>query len=306
MSLLPWLLLVLALLLLTRLWLLHRPVQGRYQAPFDGVIYRVGRAAVAERGSERPAATVIAMHGFVENLHYFTRYYDDPALQLITLNSADYNLPVPAPRLEQPAWAETPQAPVGSVEYDAEVLLQALTALPRSERIRIHGHSRGGAVVVEAARQRPELFDGVEVVLEAPLLPQAVIRRRLSLPEIWLLPFLAVLWRRTPLRPPGPKPDWGPLDDPHKRALIESMPFNPRSAAVMARNILHMQHWLRRAQPPVRMGRGCVLVPERDQVLEAEAMAASAARLPGLEVVPVPDTGHFVLDDHPEAIPPLP
>ena len=48
------------------------------------------------------------------------------------------------------------------------LMLRALEHLPRSPIVRVHGHSRGGAVVLEAASMRPELFKDVEVLLEAP------------------------------------------------------------------------------------------------------------------------------------------
>src|SRR5262249_4144672 len=156
---------VAATLLALRRWLLHREWGRRHAEPFDGVVYRVGEAAVAERRCDGPRATVLTIHGFVEDLRYFTHFYDDPSVQLIALTSCDYHVAIGEPRHERADWACAPSAPPGSIEYDAAVLVQALEHLPRARHVRVHGHSRGGAVVLEAASMRPDLFERVEVLL---------------------------------------------------------------------------------------------------------------------------------------------
>lgn len=301
------LLIVVAVLVWLRGRLLRRLCRAPAGRPFDGVVYRVGEAAVAERTGRAPYATVICMHGFVENGHYFTRFYGDPAIQLILLTSANYHVTLLGADRREAPWATAPDAVAGSIEYDAMVLLQALEHLPRTGSIRVHGHSRGGAVVLEAAARRPDLFADVEVVLEAPVLPQADVRLSLLAVILWWLPLLAPLWRVMPLGLPGSR-RWGRLDDPHKRALISDFPFNAKDSATLVANLHSIGEWIRRRNVDVyrNVARGVILIPDDDRVLDTDTMRHSAQQAaPQLRVIEVDRSSHFVLLDRPDAIPPL-
>lgn len=291
-----------------RQWLLNRVSEVRPGEPFDGVVYRVGEAAVAERSSLNPTATVICMHGFIENLSYFTHFYHDPRVQLILLNSCGYHVPIDQPRYREANWARPPSAAAGTIEYDAEALNQALENLPKSGRIRVHGHSRGGAVVLEAASQRPDLFENVEVILEAPVLPQGKPYREVPAAQLWFLSFLVPLWRRQPINRRN-RAAWGPLTDEHKRKLIEGLPFNPKQVSTMVNNMRSVGEWMasRHASLYRHVRKGYVLVPEKDRVLDPGAMYESArqGKSCGLEVVRIEGCSHFPLFDQPETIPPL-
>ncbi|MCE9668904.1 alpha/beta hydrolase [Myxococcus stipitatus] len=292
-----------------RWWLLRREGPSCPLEPFDGVIHRVGKAVIAERHSEAPRATVICMHGFVASMRYFTHeHYAAPDIQLIQLTSCDYHLPITQP-VERPApWAKVPQAPEGSIAYDAEVLLQALEHLPRTEHIRVHGHSRGGAVVLEAASMRPDLFEKVEVVLEAPVLPQARPYVALGALQLWLLPFVIPLWRREPISRHN-RGAWGPLENARKRELITAFPFNPKRVSTMETNVRGIGEWMNGKDTSVfkNLRRGTVLVPTKDRVLDARSMLESARRAePTLNVVTLEGCSHFVLWDRPDAMPALP
>lgn len=305
-------LLVLAFMAI-RHWLLHREIAMLAGEVFDGVVYPVGNAAVAERcyrgTNSSPTATVICMHGFVENMGYFTHFYERPDIQLILLTSCGYHLPIDQPECQYASWAQTPAAVEGTIEYDAMVLNQALEHLPRSPYIRVHGHSRGGAVVLEAASLRPDLFTRVEVILEAPVLPQAGSYREFSQRQLWLLSFLVPLWRRQPIGPHNRKA-WGPLESERKRLLIEGLPFNPKRVSTMVTNIRSMGHWMQSRPLSLycNIHQGCVLVAADDRVLDARSMYESASQgaRPGLSVVWLEDCSHFPLFDRPEALPPLP
>ncbi len=153
---------------------LIKPIESAYSEMFSGRVYRVGRGAVSVRNHSGTAAhTVIGVHGFLENHCYFTQAYDGPpTTELILLTCSNYHIPVNGVTPENPAWEVPIKHLEGTIEYDACILNQSLQNLPSTENIRIHGHSRGGgAVILEAIRQWPELYENVEVVLEAPVLP---------------------------------------------------------------------------------------------------------------------------------------
>lgn len=290
-----------------RLWLLHQPSPRRHAEAFDGVVYPVGEAAVAERHCDSPRATVIGMHGFAEDMRYFTRHYADADIQLITLTSCGYHVPIDEPRYQAADWIQDPDEPEDTIEYDAEVLIQALENLPRSDSVRVHGHSRGGAVVIEAAARRPDLFEATEVVLEAPVLPGGRAYREVTATELWMLPFLMPLWRYQPINTRN-RGVWGSLDDERKRELIEGIPFNARTADTLVRNLESIAAWMEERDASVyrHLRRGTILIPQRDKVLDAGAMERSARAADNLDVKAVADCSHFVLFDRPQAIPPLP
>ncbi|WP_224242660.1 alpha/beta hydrolase [Hyalangium gracile] len=298
---------IVILFLALRQWLLHRESSPPGREPFDGDVYRVGKAAIAERRCEHPRATVICMHGFVADMRYFTHYYRDPDLQLILLTSCDYHVPITEPRYRSAPWAKEPTAPEGSIAYDAAVLVQALEHLPRTRNIRVHGHSRGGAVILEAASMRPDLFEQVEVVLEAPVLPQARPYVKTTAVELWLMAFVVPMWRREPISRRN-RGAWGPLDNERKRELIMAFPFNPKRVATMVSNLRELEEWMRKRDASLyqHIPRGTVLVPGKDRVLDMHSMLESAQRAgPGLSVVKLDGCSHFPLWDRPDALPAL-
>lgn len=290
-----------------RAWLLYRVGAPRQVEDFDGVVYRVGAASIAERASRGARATVIGMHGLFENPCYFTRYYADPDIQLILITSGDYHVPFTAPRYRTADWAKTPDYALGTIEYDAAVLAQALEHLPTTRSIRVHGHSRGGAVTLEAAAMRPDLFRGVEVILEAPVLPRGEPRRSIPRALRWFVPFYLALWRLRPISPFSARA-FGRLDDARKRTLIAALPFNPRRFATVMRNLESLEAWMREREVGVyeSVGNGVILIADDDQVLAPAAMRAAAQPAAGrLRIVEAAGCSHFVLFDRPEALPPL-
>jgi pimeloyl-ACP methyl ester carboxylesterase len=287
-------------LLVVRWWLVRRLQAPPVIEPFDGEVYQVGEATVLERTSKDATVTVICVHGFLENFGYFMPFYSALDIQLIMISSAGYHVPGPA---TTPGWARPVAGVVGTIEYDAAVLVQALEHLPRTARVRVHGHSRGGAVVLEASMLRPDLFETVEVVLEAPVLPGGKIRNPVSAATLWILPFLIPLWRMQPISKRN-QVLWGRLDNADKRRVIRALPFNPRRIHTMLVNLRSLKEWSER-DDATRLSavRGMVIVPGDDQVLEPASMAASAERAKArLQIVHGPDSSHFVLYDAPELL----
>lgn len=297
---------ILALVAL-RSWLLHRPWPRAHEETFDGTVVAVGKASVAERGPREPRATVIAMHGFLEDPRYFTEFYAAPDLQLIAIGSCDYHVPFGDGAPPPAPWAVIPRAPEGSIRYDAEVLVQALEHLPRSKHIRVHGHSRGGAVVLEAGSIRPDLFAEVEVLLEAPVLPGGeVYGAGISAVARWLLPLGLVACKREPISQRN-RGAFGSLDDARKRALIEGLPFHPKHAAIVLANLDGIDAWMKERDVSLyRNVRGVVLVADEDRVLDAASMRQSALTAGDrMKVIELPGCSHFVLFDRKDAFPAL-
>ncbi|MEH6565981.1 MAG: alpha/beta hydrolase [Halopseudomonas sp.] len=299
----------LLLLIVTSLrrWLLRRESPQKQVMPFAGELYQVGSAVIARTRPDAPGGSVIVMHGFVENFLYFTEHYQDPDLQLILLTSADYHLPVTQPRFSQADWVKVPEQRAGSIAYDAAVLNQALEHLATGSRIRVHGHSRGGAVTLEAARQRPDLFERVEVILEAPVLPQGKPYKPVPPLARWFAPFYLFAWQQQPISPANAKL-FGPLDDPRKRELIMALPFNPRYGKTFVSNIKDLAQWMENNGSDIfqHVKFGAILIPSHDRILNAEAMRQSAQQAENLQIIEVQGCSHLITADRPDSIPALP
>lgn len=289
-----------------RNWLLNRPVPQGPQIHMDAEVYRAGEASIIRRRCNDPVCSVIVMHGFLENPLYFTRYYSDPSIELIMLTSAGYHLPLHAPVFQQPPWQAAPAMVTGTIASDAQVLNLALEHLVSTSNVRVHGHSRGAAVTLEAARQRPDLFEPIEVVLEAPVLPQGQPYQPASRIVHWLMPLVHLLWQRKPSSILS-SPIWGPMNNAAKRELILALPFNPRRSRVLMTNVENITAWMKSTGPDIyrHVKRGALLVPGKDRVLDNKAMLDSARQAENLQIIEVPEGSHFLLLDNPEAIPPL-
>lgn len=301
-------LLGLALLVIVylRKWLLRREIPQQQAMDFNGEHFAVGSATLSRSGPQQARQSVVVVHGFVENFLYFTEYYADPALELTLLTSADYHVPANRARVQQADWASPPTERPGTIAYDAQVLIQAMCHLVTGTDVRVHGHSRGGAVVIEAARRRPDLFERAEIILEAPVLPQGKPYAELSASVRWFLPFVLPFWQQQPISPRN-KGLWGPLDNPRKRELIMGLPFNARHCSTLMTNIRDIASWMAstttEAYQPLK--RGAILVPENDKVLAPASMLASASQAENLQVISIAGGSHFVIPDNPQSIPPL-
>lgn len=295
---------------LSRQWLLGHERPGRHLEDFPGRIFRVGEAFVGHRpAGDDPEWTVVAIHGFLEDWRYFTGLYRDPSVELICVNSGGYHCPDNhAPRVK-PEWEETPPYTVGTIAYDAHVLNQALAHVARGRKVRVHGHSRGGAVVLEAARQRPELFDEVEAVLEAPVLPGGDAHPALALAfnrvARYLLPFNFALMRRIPARLYA-RWVFRPLN-PRKLALVADLMSNPRTDRIALTNANDIESWMADTDTAIYENprQGCVLIAETDLVLDRRRMIDSARRAKSLRIRETEGTSHFVTLDRPESLPAL-
>ncbi|MFZ5533478.1 MAG: alpha/beta fold hydrolase [Pseudomonadota bacterium] len=312
-----WCLLLIGGIAVLRRRQLDRPTLPIYAKDFDGEILRIGAChALVRRAAATPRATVVCMPGFLEEVWYFDGLYEDADLDCIYLNNADYHVTTVAPEARAQAvdWDQPQPYAVGTISHDAAVLNQVLTHLVRNGPVRLHGHSRGGAVVLEAALQNPELHRrlGIEYVLEAPVLPQGRIHPSLALaataPGLWLLPALFPLLRRLPMRQLG-RLAFGP---PHgqKLELASRLWFNARRARTVVTNVQDIQSWMSArttdAYAVFHAAQVWILVAERDLILNRRHMVRSARQAGGMvRVAEVSATSHMLAQDAPTEIPPL-
>jgi len=287
-------------------WLLAREVPPPPQEVMDADIYSVGGGWIIRRHVQQPEATVIVMHGFLESPLYFTRYYQDPRIELIMISSTGYQLPIRSDQVQAAPWSHTSTRQAGTIAADAELLNLALENLPSTQNLRVHGHSRGGAVTLEAARLRPDLFNRVEVLLEAPALPQGQPYKQQPAIARWLFPLAHLLWQSRPDAMLS-NPMWGSPLTAEKRELLRSLPFNPRNSRIAMTNLRDLMDWMRDTNTDIyrSVQRGAVLVPGKDRILHSGAMLDSARQAENLQIIEVPEGSHFVLWDNQESIPPL-
>ena len=287
-------------------WLLAREIPPPPQQTMAADIYPAGEGWILRRHVQQPEATVIVMHGFLESPWYFNRYYQDPRIELIMIVGTGYQLPIPENKLQSAPWSYTSTRQAGTIAADAEVLNLALENLASTRNLRVHGHSRGGAVTLEAARLRPDLFNRVEVLLEAPVLPQGRPYKQQPAIARWLFPLAHLLWQSKPSAVLS-NPMWGSELTEEKREMILSLPFNPRNSRIALTNLRDLTTWMRDNNTDIyrNVQRGAVLVPGKDRVLHSGAMLDSARQAENLQIIDVAGGSHFVLWDNPESIPPL-
>ena len=288
---------------------LIKPIESAYSEMFSGRVYRVGQGAVSVRNhSGQAKQTVIGVHGFLENHCYFTQSYDAPTTELILLTCSNYHIPVNGVTPETPAWEVPIKQLEGTIEYDACILKQALSNLPTTSNIRIHGHSRGGAVILEAVRQWPELFEHTDIVLEAPVLPQAKLHALVStLLEpvshgMW--PWLIRLINSAPSSAYG-QTFFGKMN-PRKKQLLSKLFSSTRDHLTIVRNIEDIMDWMARTDTSVynHIRHGTFLIPAVDRILDRNAMLSSARHSPtSVRIIETAAQSHFITLDSKDWIP---
>lgn len=273
--------------------------------PFAGDLYQVGECYVAKRESEnKPKQSIVCIHGFLEDMRYFTEVYQDPNIELIMVNSCGYHSPFSLNNLLKPDWAEQVPYPEGTIEYDAHVFAQAVENLASTKKVRLHGHSRGGAVVLEAIKQRPDLLGKLEIILEAPILPKGEPFPALAVAfnkvGMYLLPLTFTLFKKVPF-------DWysfayKPLT-PRKEELLSGLLHNPKSYTTIIENANNMEAWWEHADHSLydNAAKGTILIPRQDKVLDRKSMLASVeASHKNINVVLTQGTSHFISLDKPD------
>ena len=288
---------------------LKKRIEPAYSEMFSGRVYEVGSGAVAVRNHSGEAHhTVIGVHGFLENQCYFTQLYQEPTTELILLTCSNYHIPVSGPVLERPDWVLRNPHTEATIEYDARILIQTIENLPSSERVRVHGHSRGGGVIVEAARQRPELFEDIDVVLEAPVLPQgelhALVRAILEPVSHGMWPWIVRAINSTPSSAYA-QTFFGRMN-PRKKTLLNRMFSATQDHLTIVRNIENIMAWMEQWDTNIlgNIRQGTILIPETDRILDREAMLNAARHsATSVRIVETQGTSHFITLDSERWVP---
>ncbi|WP_404365115.1 alpha/beta hydrolase [Marinobacter sp.] len=288
---------------------LIKPIDSAYSEMFSGRVYKVGRGAVSVRNhSGKAEQTVIGVHGFLENHCYFTQAYEAPTTELILLTCSNYHIPVNGVTPETPDWEVAIKHLEATIEYDACILNQALENLPSTDSVRIHGHSRGGAVILQALAYRPELYANVEIVLEAPVLPQghlhALVTTILEPVSHGMWPWLIRLINSAPSSAYG-QTFFGKMN-PRKKQLLGKLFSATQDHLTIVRNIENIMAWMERTETSIygQVRHGTFLVPQVDRILDRGAMLASARQSPTtMRIVETQAPSHFITLDSKEWIP---
>lgn len=305
----------LALHLYRQYWF-NRDLPQMHAMKFDGELYRVGETSIAiHRPAEGASRTLICFPGFLEDVRYFLSLYEGRGYELILINNANYHSPFDQVDVELLAWATNPHRP-GSIAYDGFVVAQAVQHLATTGDIVIHGHSRGGAVVLDAGRQFPDVMKDeskqILALLEAAVLPQGTQARGTAGPVVaaitlYLMPIVLGLMRNISRSRLAKLPMMNPNSE-LKMDLLVTLFCNAKNYSTCVVNARDIAEWQSLQRYGLYSGYRdiSVLVGERDDVLSTETMTASAQEgckvNSGVKVVQTRNTNHFISLETPEAI----
>jgi pimeloyl-ACP methyl ester carboxylesterase len=291
----------------------HRNLSQMYTADFNGELYRAGETVIARRpAQENDSRTVVCFPGFLEDMRYFQALYANFEGELILVNNADYHCPFSAANVTPLQWPENPYA-LGSIEHDGFYLAHTVQNLAGGSEVAVHGHSRGGAVVLEAGRQFPEIMQAderqVTAVLEAAVLPQAKTAGKGSEPVphrliCYFLPIVLGLSRRAGVDKLLKQPMMRPTND-LKTELCLSVYSNARHYSTCVANVRSLVLWQKTHDYTLYSNyrKVVVLLGARDDVLDNASMLASAKAgsevNPGVSIVQTQNTNHFISLEQP-------
>ncbi len=290
---------------------LIKTIDQTYTEMFSGRVYTVGKGAVSVRNhSGKAEHTVIGVHGFLENHCYFTQSYQGATTELILLTCSNYHIPVSGPSPEPAPWEIPIKSLEGTIEYDASILNQAMENLPTTENVRVHGHSRGGAVVLEAIKQRPELYKHADIVLEAPVLPQGqlhpLVTALLEPVSHGMWPWVIRFINSTPSSSYG-QSFFGKMN-PRKKQLLHKLFTATKNHLTIVRNIENIMAWMEKTSFDIydNVRHGTFLIPKVDRILDRAAMLTSAENSPNsVRIIETNAPSHFVTLDSQEWVPAL-
>ncbi|MEM9255138.1 MAG: alpha/beta hydrolase [Pseudomonadota bacterium] len=291
----------------------HRDLPQIYTGTFDGELMRVGETYIARRpGKAGSELSIICFPGFLEDMRYFQALYQDHPAELILVNNANYHQPFAALRANTLHWPVNPY-PLGTIEYDGFHLGLVVSELAAGQQVMLHGHSRGGAVVLEAGRQYPEVMLSaarkISAILEAPVLPRARVVGRGSKPITnhiarYLLPIVLGLSRNNGPEKMARQPMMRPTSE-LKEALLPSLYSTARNYSTCVANLRSIYEWQQDTEFKIYTyyRQITVVIGARDDVLDNTSMRASAEEgaeiNPGVTILQTDNTNHFVSLEQP-------
>ncbi len=296
-----------------RVFLLHFRWPQKSSEPFHGELFECEHHVIClPDRSHLPddlvsKTTIICFPGFLEDMRYFLDVHKDTPAKLIIINNANYHCPfelTPGPR---PNWFDNNSYRLGTIAHDAHCLNQILRHMTTDERVVLHGHSRGGAVVLEAGRQDPELTKTAEAILEAAVVPQGRLagglEKKLQPVGYYLFPFFMALMRLIPekkrLKSPILK-----VRSEEKEKVVAHIPFAPKQYRTALANMMDIVDWQFANEHYIysNFRRVSLFVGEKDRVLWRQAMVDSATKNSIVDIVATQDTDHFISVEQPETI----
>jgi hypothetical protein len=313
------LLLLLSLHAYREFWRL-RTLPQIHRGEFTGQLMKVGSTTIARRPANNGCSrSIICFPGFLEDMRYFLDVYKYDDAELILLNNANYHCPfLTRKRVDDVIELDWPENPylIGSIEHDGFYLGLVLERLANGHEVRLHGHSRGGAVVLDAGRQYPKLTSTKErpviAVLEAPVLPQARTAGKASEPlqhllNCYFLPIFFGLSRNISTERLLKMSIMYPTNT-LKTEILMSIFSTTRSYNTCVKNVQSIFIWQRTMGFEVydNFPLLTVVIGERDTTLDGPSMLASAeqgqARNSGLSILKTIGTNHFISIEQPDTI----
>ncbi|WP_114326411.1 alpha/beta hydrolase [Candidatus Colwellia aromaticivorans] len=281
---------------------------------FNGDLYQVGHSIVAHVKNTGPSdKTIICMHGWLFDYRYFTQLYTANDGELILINSCDYHAANKNISPIKATWQIENSYDRDTIEHDAAVLIQAVKNLASTDELLLHGHSRGGAVVLEAIKQNQALFKNATVILEAPVLPEAPLikanKRFKAFNEVisyiimYPFPFIVAWLSRFGI------PDFAfknvrPMNA-RKKHLMLGMFNNHKNIKVLLNNFENINTWtlVNRVDLFDGINKGYILIGSQDAVLSRDLMLKVANRSENnITVIESNNSSHFLTLDIPEQV----
>lgn len=289
--------------------ILHRAASDRYA---NDNLVDVGSSEDSQ--AKAPAKfSIICFPGFMETMQYFTQLYKDFDVDLIVINNIDYHNPFQDKAIQDLDWKDIVPYREGTIAYDAAIVNLVIKHLVKTDRVIVHGHSRGGAVVLDAARQNQKQFSDIDLLLEAPVLPQAFLPQGSEMIYYYggrvALPFLIPLVNALPPSLRQKSPLFIKMSE-RKSELLTPMLANPNNAEILFKQSKDILQWPATTTFDVfDNGQSCtIVIGESDKVLSRRRMKASALQAEAIsltnpsvdiQIVETTETDHFISIEQP-------
>jgi pimeloyl-ACP methyl ester carboxylesterase len=295
---------------------LNKPLPAPKPIPFEGDIFSVGETVFAIRNQGADTSkTIICFPGFTETIAYFVDLYKDENCQVIFVNNSFYHSPFNLNKVKKMNWETNPYEPA-TIEHDGFYLARIIKEFSSNSNIFIHGHSRGGAVVLDAGRQFPEITrpqdKTVTAILEAAVVPKGT-SLGMSTSKIgnaisaYLLPIFFNYYSKSSQESLEKTAMMNPTNR-LKNSIMMGNLRSPKFYWVYLTNVINITTWQEEQTYTLYQNfhRVILLQGERDDVLVNKTMEASALEGEKLNdqvrIVKTKNTNHFITLEQPKYI----